>query len=320
MWRASHMVFFLLSFGEGIMGRKRARDIRIGISGWTYPPWRGVFYPKGLAQKKELAYASRAVDTIEINGSFYSLVRPSSVQKWCDETPDGFVFSVKGSRYVTHLKRLTNIETPLANFFASGILAFGEKLGPILWQLPPNMPFNPEKLDSFLSLLPHTMQEAAALAKKHDVRVAGRSFVRAKYDGPIHYALEVRHPSYETPSFLRLLRRHQIAVCVADTAGKYPEFYEPTAEVVYVRLHGDKKLYESGYSRKALFRWASLIGEWQKRHDVYVYFDNDAKVRAPFDARSLRAILRGEAVQKLPNKLVTLTKENENDSATPEQA
>ena len=143
-------------------------SIRVGISGWRYAGWRGDFYPKGLAQRRELEYASQRLTSIEINGSFYSLQRPSSYASWRDETPDGFVFAVKGGRYVTHLKRLVDVETPLANFFASGVLALGPKLGPVLWQLPENLRFDADVLDAFFALLPRTTGEAATLSERHD--------------------------------------------------------------------------------------------------------------------------------------------------------
>src|SRR5437588_3107894 len=142
--------------------------LRVGISGWTYPPWRGVFYPKKLPQRLELQFASREFNSIEINGSFYSLQRPSSYQRWYLETPAGFLFSVKGARFITHIKKLRDVETPLANFFASGVLALKEKLGPILWQLPPNLGWNEERLASFFQLLPRNNADAADLARRHD--------------------------------------------------------------------------------------------------------------------------------------------------------
>ncbi|WP_394842799.1 DUF72 domain-containing protein [Pendulispora brunnea] len=272
----------------------RVSRVHIGISGWNYPSWRGVFYPKGLPQKQELAYASRTFDSIEVNGSFYSLLRPPSVAQWYEATPDGFVFSIKGSRFITHLKRLRDIEIPLANFFASGVLALRDKLGPILWQLPPSTQFDSERLEQFFDLLPRTTHAAANLARKHDHRLEGRAYLRPHDDRPILHALEVRHPTFGDPAFLALLRKCDIALCIADTAGRFPYFDGVTSNFVYVRLHGDTKLYESGYSKRALRTWAERIAGWQRKlrgkGDVYVYFDNDAKVRAPFDACTLRTI------------------------------
>ncbi len=262
--------------------------VRVGISGWTYPPWRGVFYPKGLPQRRELEHASRRLTSIEINGSFYALQKPASWQAWRAETPDGFVFSVKGGRFITHMKKLRDVETPLANFLASGVLALGDKLGPMLWQLPPNLGFDPGRIADFLDLLPRTTGAAARLAALHDERMADRAWLTTDADRPLRHAMEVRHPSYEDDRFLDLLRSRDVAVVTADTAGKWPLLLEPTTDLAYVRLHGDQELYVSGYDAEALDRWAERVRGWQASgHDVVVYFDNDAKVRAPFDAEGL---------------------------------
>jgi uncharacterized protein YecE (DUF72 family) len=285
---------------------KYGAQLRIGISGWTYKPWRGTFYPPKWGLKKELAYASREVNSVEINGSFYSLQRPSSYQQWYRETPDDFLFSVKGGRFITHMKRLQNVETPLANFFASGLLCLREKLGPILWQLPPHFLYNEEKLARFFDLLPRTTTEAAALAKKHDDRLKGRAWTESDAERPLRYALEIRHESFRTPAFVELLRRHQIGLVIADTAGKWPFFEDTTADLVYIRLHGDEELYVSGYTDESLEKWRGKIDAWSRgkdpknavriapvektppaKRDVFVYFDNDVKVRAPFDAMLL---------------------------------
>lgn len=279
---------------------------RIGISGWTYRPWRGTFYPSGWVQKQELAYASRQVNTVEINGSFYSLQTPSSYQAWHDQTPEDFVFAVKGGRFITHLKRLNNVEAPLANFFASGVLRLRAKLGPILWQLPPNFIFRPEKLAAFFDLLPRDTEAAAKLARGHDERVKGRSWTETDARRPLRHALEVRHPSFEDPAFVDLLRAHNIGLVIADTAGKWPFLEDVTADFVYLRLHGDEELYVSGYDDASLETWARKIRAWlrganprgtrtvgtlaakaPRGRDVFAYFDNDVKVRAPFDAMSL---------------------------------
>ncbi|MGZ4542404.1 MAG: DUF72 domain-containing protein [Mycobacteriaceae bacterium] len=266
----------------------RRPEIRVGISGWTYPPWRKVFYPEGLPHRSELAYASRLLRTVEINGSFYSLQKPTSYQKWCAETPEDFVFSVKGGRFVTHLKKLRDVETPLANFFSSGVLALGHKLGPVLWQLPPSLAFDAERLAAFFELLPRTTVEAARLAERHDERMAGRAWTTTDAERPLRHVLEVRHPSYRDPEFPKLLRQHEIGLVIADSAGKWPQLEEVTADVVYVRLHGDTELYASGYSEPALDAWAAKARAWSEQGcEVFVYFDNDAKVHAPFDAMSL---------------------------------
>jgi uncharacterized protein YecE (DUF72 family) len=264
------------------------QDVRVGISGWTYPPWRGVFYPKGLPHRAELSYAASLLSTIEINGSFYSLQLPTSYRSWHDQTPDDFRFSVKGGRFITHMKRLSEPEVTLANFFASGVLALRAKLGPILWQLPPTFRFDPERLAAFFAHLPRSSGEAAWLARHHDERLKDRALVDTDEDRPLRHALEVRHDSFKTAAFTNLLREHHVAIVVADTAGKWPLIREVTADFVYVRLHGDKELYTSGYSDEALDSWAAYIRSWDATgHDVYVYFDNDVKVRAPFDAQAL---------------------------------
>lgn len=267
-------------------------EVRVGISGWTYPPWRKVFYPEGLAHRRELEYASRQMGSIEVNGSFYALQRPESWQSWREQSPDGFVFSVKGGRFITHMKKLRGVETPLANFFASGVLALGDKLGPMLWQLPPNLGFDEARVADFLALLPRTTTEAVALAGRHDEKVEGRSWLSTDAERPIRYAMEVRHPSYDTSVFTDLLRVHDVAVVTADTAGKWPMLLEPTTDIAYVRLHGDAELYVSEYSDEALDLWAERVRGWHAGGcDVFVYFDNDAKVAAPFDARRLMARL-----------------------------
>ena len=250
--------------------------IRIGLSGWRYPPWRGVFYPAGLAQRRELEYASRQVSTIEINGSFYALQRPEFYARWRDETPPGFVFAVKGGRFVTHMLKLHGVETALANFFASGIANLGEKLGPFLWQLPPNLRFDADRLRAFLDLLPHDADAATALARRRDDKVRGRARLAYGANRPIRHAIEVRHPSFATPAFVALLRERRIGLVVADTAGKWPHLEDVTADFVYVRLHGDKELYVSGYTPAALRRWAARIRAWSEGSQA-----DDARLAAP---------------------------------------
>ena len=233
--------------------------------------------------------------TVELNGSFYSLQRPASYQRWRDETPDGFVFAVKGSRYVSHMLRLRSVETALANFFASGVLDLGAKLGPVLWQLPPTLAYDGDLLDAFLARLPRSRADAAALAARHDDRMDGRtSFAAgaagAPADAPIRYAVEVRHPSFEEAAedWAALLERHHVASVTADTAGKYPRLDRTTADFAYARLHGEEELYASGYDDPSLDRWAGWVrAHLEAGRDAYVYFDNDIKVRAPFDAIAL---------------------------------
>jgi uncharacterized protein YecE (DUF72 family) len=284
--------------------------VRIGISGWTYAPWRGNFYPSGLLQSDELSYASRQVETIEINGTFYGLQRPDAFARWYDETPEGFVFTVKGPRFITHIRRLREVETPLANFFASGLLRLEEKLGPLLWQFPASFRFSPERLDHFFALLPRDTEAAAALAEGRSDWLAERSWVKTGHRRALRHAIEIRHPSFLDPAFVALLRRHRVALVFADSVA-WPYAEDLTADFVYLRLHGSEELYASGYSDEALDHWAARIRLWAQGlepndarliaaaaepaphspRDVFAYFDNDAKVRAPVDARSLRARL-----------------------------
>ena len=280
-------------------------ETRIGISGWRYPPWRGVFYPPGLPQHNELEYAARILPTIEINGTFYSLQTPDSFQHWYDDTPPEFVFSVKGSRYITHIRRLSNIDIPLANFFASGIFNLREKLGPILWQFPPNFRYDEDRMRGFFSLLPQDTEQALHLARRRDKRMTGRASLAIDAKRPLRYAVEIRHDSFLDETFVELLGAHNIALVIADTARKWPYREDVTADFLYLRLHGDQEIYASGYTDEALTRWAQRIRLWREglqphdahlisQHqppriprDIYCYFDNDIKVRAPFDAQSL---------------------------------
>jgi uncharacterized protein YecE (DUF72 family) len=280
--------------------------IRIGISGWRYAGWRGVFYPPSLPQRRELEYASRAVSSIEINGSFYSLQRPECYAAWYRDTPPDFVFAVKGGRYITHMLKLRGVETALANFLASGVFNLREKLGPFLWQLPPNLGFLPERLDAFLAMLPRDTEQALHIARKRDARMTGRCRLAIDAVRPLRHAVEIRHDTFLDERFVEILRRHNVALVVADTARKWPLREDVTADFVYIRLHGEEELYSSGYSEASLAQWARRIRAWSegsqphdarlisrmppprcKGRDVYCYFDNDAKVHAPFDARRL---------------------------------
>ena len=284
--------------------------IYIGISGWRYPPWRGGFYPPGLAQHRELAFAARALPTIEINGSFYSLQRPDSYTAWREQTPDDFLFSVKGNRFLTHMLRLRDVEAPLANVLASGVFNLRQKLGPFLWQLPPNFQYDPARMEDFLRLLPHDTDAALALARNHEPRMIGRTALNIDKKRVLRHAIEIRHESFVDESFIALLRKYKVVLVVADTAGKWPYYEDVTADFMYLRLHGDTELYASGYSDEALVRWAGKIRTWagggqpenaclaspkpapkRASRDVFCYFDNDIKVRAPFDARRLIELL-----------------------------
>jgi uncharacterized protein YecE (DUF72 family) len=283
--------------------------LRIGISGWTYGGWRGVWYPKGLAQHRELEFASRKHNTIEINGSFYSLQRPSAYESWYRETPRGFIFSVKGPRFITHMKKLRDVQTPLANFFGTGVLALREKLGPVLWQFPPNFGWNAQRFRDFFELLPRNTEEAAELARLHDAKLKHGVWTQIDRARPLRYCVEIRHSTFLVAEFFALLREYNIAFVFADTARRWPYAEDLTADFVYCRLHGDEQLYVSGYSPSALDWWAARVKLWAKgkaapdaplisgfkakpgARDVYVYFDNDAKVHAPFDAQQLSARL-----------------------------
>jgi len=299
-----------------------AGELRIGISGWRYEPWRGGFYPKGLRQADELAFASRQLNFNEINGTFYSLQRPSSFQTWYEATPADFCFAVKGPRFISHIKRLRDVDAPLANFFASGLLALGEKLGPVLWQFPANFKFDAALLEAFFDLLPRSTKDAAKLAKKHDDRLkAYRALTKCKVDRPIRYAIEIRSPTFETPDFIKLLRKHRIALVAADAAGEFPFIEDVTAALVYLRLHGAEELYASGYSDKDIAGWAKKIKAWStgkeptvakrlaepmkqppKQRDVFCVFDNTMKDRAPFNAIALAGKLGLDAGEERAKK------------------
>jgi uncharacterized protein YecE (DUF72 family) len=305
------------------------QQTRIGISGWTYGPWRGTFYPPKWPQKRELECASRQVNSIEINGSFYSLQTPKSYQTWYAQTPEDFVFSVKGGRYITHMKKLKDVRTPLANFLASGVLCLKEKLGPILWQFPPGFAFNEERFDEFFAMLPRDTNSAARLAREHDARMKGRAWTKTDANRPLRHCVEIRHDSFKDERFIKLLRKHDIALVFADTAGRWPYMEDVTSDWIYIRLHGDEELYVSGYTDSALDWWAKRIDAWRrgsepadalrmsdlkprkvKRRDVFVYFDNDVKVRAPFDAMNLARRL-GVAMNAEERELADFSKVTE---------
>jgi uncharacterized protein YecE (DUF72 family) len=278
--------------------------IRIGISGWRYAPWRGVFYPARLRQADELDFASRRFSSIEINGTFYALQRPELVRSWYDETPADFVFAIKGSRFITHMLKLRRFEKPLANFFASGLLRLGAALGPILWQVPPQLPYDDERVRAFFEAVPRDVAAAERWARRHDQRTTGRSALRAlePRPGPIRHAVEVRHLSWLSDAALARLRELDVALVAADTAGKHPLSLERTADFAYVRLHGSTALYASRYSDAELAEWADRIAAWAASGaDTYVYFDNDAHGHAPHDARRLQAALTERGVNTAPS-------------------
>lgn len=292
------------------MNEPRARSparIRAGISGWRYVPWRGTFYPPRLPQRCELEYAAKILPVIEINGTFYALQKPASYAQWYAETPDDFVFAVKAPRYITHVRRLRDVHKPLANFFASGLLRLREKLGPILWQLPPNFRYDPVVLRQFLDVLPRDTRGAAALGRRRDAFMKGRSSFAVDVNRPLRHAMEVRHASFADPGFVALLRDRNVALVFAESSKPWPVIEDVTADFIYLRLHGDKEIYRSGYGDKALTRWARRIAAWHRGtepadaarvvrrravsnapRDVFCFFDNtDVKLRAPFDAQTL---------------------------------
>jgi uncharacterized protein YecE (DUF72 family) len=223
-----------------------------------------------------------------------------------EATPPHFQFSVKAPRFITHIKRLRDVEIPLANFFASGVLRLAEKLGPILWQFPPSFRYDAELMEAFFSSFPHTTSDALTVARRHDDHLRSEAWLTIDRSRPLRHAIEIRNRSFETAEFIKQLRRHHVSMVVADTADRWPLIEDLTADFVYVRLHGDEVLYTSGYTDEALDNWARKIEAWQNGmqaeevktltppppvrkagRDVYVYFDNDVKVRAPYDAMSL---------------------------------
>jgi uncharacterized protein YecE (DUF72 family) len=282
--------------------------IRIGMSGWRFDDWRGSFYPEKLTQKRELEYASRQLNSIELNGTFHSLQKPKSYLEWSQQTPEDFVFAVKGTQFITHIRKLENVATPLANFLGQGLLRLGRKLGPILWQLPPVFKFDAKKLEDFFQLLPRTHKQAAAYAKQRDEWMAERCWLEVEpelEEAPLRYAVEARHKSFADPEYIALLRKHNIALVVADT-DKWPRMMDVTADFVYCRLHGMEEVYPNGYDAEGIETWAQRALAWsrgeevtdgvhvhpepaakQSARDVFVYFDDDVKVRAPHDAVSL---------------------------------
>jgi uncharacterized protein YecE (DUF72 family) len=298
-------------------------QIYIGISGWRYAGWRGVFYPPKLAQRRELEFAATHFRSVEINGTFYSLQRPSSFRAWRDATPARFTFTLKGPRFITHMLKLRNAEQALANFCANGMLELGHKLGPILWQFPPQLRFDPAKFTTFFKQLPKTQAAVARLARLHDDRLNGRNTLtpqRGSAKLPVHHCVEIRHESFACADFVDLLRKHNIGLVLADTV-EWPLFFDLTADFVYIRLHGSEKLYWSQYNDDALGQWADRIVAWatgkhaegQRVHrtqhhtsprDVYVYFDNDAAVHAPFDAIRLQQLVdvRLGRIKELPRR------------------
>lgn len=283
-----------------------AGTVRTGIAGWVFEGWRkGAFYPEGLPQKQELAYASKALTTIEINSTFYSHQKATSFQSWAEQTPEDFVFPVKGHQLVTHVKRLKDVETVLANFFASGPLALGTRLGPFVWQLPPNLKFDPERIETFLSLLPKTPDHLVALAQQHDEKTK-YPFLDMTGIRSVRHAIEVRNKSFADPAFIEMMRAHNVALVVADTED-WPTM-DPTADFIYCRLQGAPG--SDHYEATDIDRWAGRVAAWRdgkpmtdgallaaaetapKPRDVYVHFVSTDKVHAPRNALALAERLR----------------------------
>jgi uncharacterized protein YecE (DUF72 family) len=286
-----------------------AGRVWIGTSGWSYPGWNRRFYPPALPRRAALAYSATRFNAVEVNGSFYGLLHPRTYANWYAQTPPGFLFAVKGSRFITHNKKLRDVEQALANFFASGILLLADKLGPIVWQLPQQARFDAERLAAFFALLPRDSHAAARLARRHDHRLAGRSWTRPGARRRMRHAIEVRGEDFLVNGFARLARRHGIAIVCSD-APDWPRTEELTAGFAYLRLHGAERKYVSRYSDAALDSWAARIRHWQAggeppdarritdwapprraRRDVYVFFDNDYEANAPNDALRLAARL-----------------------------
>jgi uncharacterized protein YecE (DUF72 family) len=255
--------------------------IRVGIGGWVYEPWRGVFYPKGLPQARELEHASRALTAIEINGTFYGTQKPASFQRWFAETPDDFVFSLKGPRFATNRRVLAEAGESIERFFGSGVLELKQKLGPVFWQMPPTKQFNPDDFAAFLALLP----------QKLDSR-------------PIRHAVEVRHESFMTPDFVALLRKHAVAPVLVESE-KHPMIADVTSDFIYARLQDTSEKIKTGYAPAALDAWAKRAQAWEKggvpddlttiadparskaKRDVFIFMISGAKVRAPAAAVAL---------------------------------
>lgn len=275
--------------------------VRTGIAGWVFDEWRGgAFYPEGLTQKQELAYASKALGAIEINATFYSHQKTASFQSWAAQTPDDFVFPVKGHQGITHIKRLKDVDTLLADFFSSGVLALGKRLGPFVWQLPGNLKFDPVRIEAFLKLLPKTPDALLAMAKKHDEKTAN-PFLELSGIEQVRHAIEVRHTSFADKSFVDMMRASNIALIVSDTA-EWPT-YDPTADFIYCRLQGAPG--SDHYTDGDLDKWARRIAMWAagrpmtdgkfitdvekapKPRDVFAHFVSTDKKNAPRNAIAL---------------------------------
>jgi len=261
--------------------------VRTGTAGWVFAPWRGTFFPEGLVQKKELAYASSRLGSIEINATFRANQKPESFARWAMEARDGFVFSIKGPQLVTHIKRLKHCEAELANFFASGPLALRAKLGPFIWQLPPHLSYDREVLGAFLALLPKTLPDYLALAGKADGRLKSPPFLDGEGVGPIRHAIEMRHASFDAPEVNALLAEHNVARVIADTADNPAR--DLTADFAYCRLQGPAHGDGAGYRPADIADWAGTVTAWADQgKDAFIYFVHEDKLHAPANAIALR--------------------------------
>lgn len=283
--------------------------IRIGVSGWSYDSWSGDFYPDDLPKRKRLEYVGRRFPAVEVNGSFYSLLSPKTYRSYARDTPRDFRFAVKGSRFITHNKKLGDVRGPLANFVASGLLELGDKLDVVLWQLPASHSVRPERLRAFLDLLPRDTRAAAELSREHDER-AKDPVTSAEGNHRIRHALEIRNARDLNPEVAGILRDTGTALVFSHTGGEWPYIEEVTAGFVYLRLHGAPETYASAYGEEKLERWAERIRAWaegdepddperitdrrpprRKSRDAYVFFDNDSRGHAPHDAHRLMEML-----------------------------
>jgi uncharacterized protein YecE (DUF72 family) len=241
-------------------------NIHIGVGGWTYEPWRGTFYPKGLPHSRELQYASRRLTAVEVNGTYYSTMKPATFAKWRDETPEGFVFALKANRFATNRKVLATAAEPIERFVASGIAELKDKLGPIVWQFMPTKRFEAGDFAAFLALLP---REAGGRALRH--------------------VLDVRHPSFACGEYLELARRHGCTTAYTDSP-EYPNIADPHGELAYLRLMRSESACPTGYPGAALAQWAAGCRAWAakgSRHEVFCFFIDGAKERAPAAALEL---------------------------------
>ena len=234
--------------------------IYVGTSGWNYDHWKEVFYESGCPKSKWLQFYAKHFASVEVNATFYHSMKPRTFENWRNNTPDGFIWAVKSNRYITHIKRLKDVAEPLKKFF-SDLRGLKEKLGPVLFQFPPNLAFDEKVFQAFCQELPENRR----------------------------YTVEARHPSWIEEDALSALKRHQIAWCISDTAGRFPYCETVTTDFIYIRLHGSKELYASNYSEDELNKWVEKINKWDK--DAYVYFDNDAKGHAPKNALRLKELL-----------------------------